>query len=106
MIFNTCLSIVFGTALGFAAFLLCRKGNPVANAVTRFCVWLVQGMPVVVLLMILYYIIFDKVAISGTAVSVVGFSLVFGAAMYGMLRSGVCAIDAAPPDEGADPRKH
>ena len=52
MIFITCLSIVFGTALGFAAFLLCRKGNPVANAVTRFCVWLVQGMPVVVLLIL------------------------------------------------------
>ena len=89
----TVLSILFGTALGFGVFMLCRNGNPVANAVTRFCVWLVQGMPVVVLLMILYYIIFGKVAISGAAVSVVGFTLVFGAAVYAMLRSGVGAID-------------
>lgn len=89
----TVLSILLGTALGFGVFLLCRNGNPVANAVTRFCVWLVQGMPVVVLLMILYYVIFGKVAISGTAVSVIGFTLVFGAAVFGMLKMGVGAID-------------
>ena len=89
----TVLSVLFGTALGFCVFMLCRNGNPVANTITRFCVWLVQGMPVVVLLMILYYIIFGKVAISGTAVSVVGFTLVFGSAMYTMLKSGVGAID-------------
>ena len=89
----TALSILFGTALGFAVFMLCRNGNPVANAVTRFCVWLVQGMPVVVLLMILYYIIFGSVNISGAAVSVVGFTLVFGSAVYAMLRSGVGTVD-------------
>ena len=89
----TVLSILFGTILGFAVFMLCRNGNPAANFITRFFVWLVQGMPVVVLLMILYYIIFGKVNISGAAVSVVGFTLVFGSAVYGMLRAGVGAID-------------
>ena len=89
----TALSILFGTLLGFFLFTICRNGNPVANTVTRFCVWLVQGMPAVVLLMILYYIIFGKVAISGTAVSVIGFTLVFGAAVYAMVRSGVAAVD-------------
>ena len=89
----TVLSIVFGTLLGFAVFMLCRNGNPVANTVTRFCVWLVQGMPVIVLLMILYYVIFGKVNISGAAVSVVGFTLVFGSGVFAMLRAGVGAID-------------
>ena len=89
----TVLSILFGTILGFAVFMLCRNGNPAANFITRFFVWLVQGMPVVVLLMILYYIIFGRVNISGAAVSVVGFTLVFGSAVYGMLRAGVGAID-------------
>ena len=89
----TVLSIILGTALGFGVFLLCRKGNPFANAVTRFFVWLVQGMPMVVLLMILYYIIFGKVAISGTVVSIIGFTLVFGAATFGMLKSGVGAVE-------------
>ena len=89
----TVLSILFGTALGFVVFLLCRRGNPFANTVTRFFVWLINGMPVVVLLMILYYIIFGKVSISGTAVSIIGFTLVFGAAVYSMVRGGVATVD-------------
>ena len=88
----TVLSILFGTALGFAVYMLCRNGNPAANLITRFFVWLVQGMPVVVLLMILYYVIFAKSSIDGTAVAVIGFTLVFGAAVYGMLRSGAGAV--------------
>ena len=88
----TVLSIVFGTILGYVVFMLCRKGNPVANKITRFFVWLVQGMPMVVLLMILYYVIFGNASISGTAVSVIGFTLVFGAAVYSMLKGAVGAI--------------
>ncbi len=89
----TLLSILFGTALGFLVFMLCRNGNPFANGVTRFSVWLVTGTPMVVLLMILYYIIFGSVAISGIAVAVIGFTLTFGAAVYGLLRMGVGTID-------------
>ena len=90
----TLLSILFGTALGFAVFMLCRNGNPVANLVTRFCLWLVQGMPMVVLLMILFYVIFGSVAISGIAVAVIGFTLTFGAAVFGLLKMGVGAVDS------------
>ncbi len=89
----TVLTILFGTLLGFGVFMLCRKGNPAANLVTRFCLWLVQGMPMVVLLMILYYIIFGSVAISGVAVAVIGFTLTFGAAVFGLLKMGVGAVD-------------
>ena len=88
----TVLSILFGTALGFTIYMACRNGNPAANALTRFFTWLIQGMPVVVLLMILYYIIFAQTAVSGTFVAVIGFTLVFGAAVCGMLRSGVGAV--------------
>ena len=89
----TVLSIIFGTILGFLVFMLCRKGNRAANAITRFCIWLIHGMPVVVLLMILYYIIFGEVAISGTLVSIVGFTLIFGSAVVSMMKMGVGAID-------------
>ena len=89
----TILSILFGTALGFAVFMLCRNGNLIANGVTRFSMWLVQGMPMVVLLMILYYIIFGSVAISGIFVAVIGFTLTFGASVFGLLKMGVGTID-------------
>lgn len=89
----TLLSILFGTTLGFAAFMLCRNGSPVANTIARFCVWLVSGMPVVVLLMILFYIVFGKVAVSGIAVAVIGFTLTFGASVFSLMKMGVGTID-------------
>jgi polar amino acid transport system substrate-binding protein len=89
----TVLSILFGTLLGFLVFMLCRNGNIVANGVTRFCIWLVHGMPTVVLLMVLYYIVFGSVAINGIAVAVLGFTLTFGASVFGLLKLGVGTID-------------
>ena len=90
----TILTIIFGTVLGFLLFMLCRNGNPAANAAAGICIWLVQGMPMVVLLMVLYYVIFGSSAISGTAVAVVGFTLTFSASVFGLLRMGVGTIDA------------
>ncbi len=87
------MSVLSGTALGFGVFMLCRKGNPAANKITRFMVWLVDGMPVVVLLMILYYVIFADVPISGTLVSVIGFTLIFGSQVYAMVKGGVATVD-------------
>ena len=90
----TLLSILCGTALGFLVFMLCRNGNPVSNRITHFSVWLIQGMPMVVLLMVLYYIIFASVDVNGIIVAVFGFTLTFGASVYGLLRMGVDAVDA------------
>ena len=89
----TVLSILFGTALGFGVFLLCRKGNTVANGLTHILIRLVTGLPTVVLLMVLYYIIFGGISISGTIVSVICFTLVFGAAVYAMVNNGVATVD-------------
>ena len=89
----TLLAILFGTALGFLLFMLCRNGNPIANGATRFSMWLVQGTPMVVLLMILYYVIFGSVSISGIVVAVIGFTLTFGASVLGLLKMGVGMID-------------
>lgn len=89
----TVLSILFGTALGFLIYMLCRNGGRIPDILSRLFVWLIQGMPVVVLLMILYYIIFAKTQMSGTVVAVIAFTLVFGAAVFGMLKMGVGAVD-------------
>lgn len=89
----TVLSILLGTALGFAVYLACRTGNRLANLLTRWCMWLVQGMPMVVLLMVLYYIIFGSMSVSGVLVAVLGFTLTFGSAVFGLMKLGVGAVD-------------
>ncbi len=89
----TVLSVLFGSILGFLIYLLSRKGNAIADRLIRGYVFLLERMPIVVLLMVLYYIVFRKTVIGGLAIAVIAFSLVFGAAMYGMLLSGERAVD-------------
>jgi len=89
----TILSILFGTVLGFILYMWCRKGGKPANMITRFCVWLVQGMPGIVLLMLLYYVVFGRTAVSGMSVAVTGFTLIFAASVYSMILAGVNAVD-------------
>ncbi|MBQ1958781.1 MAG: ABC transporter substrate-binding protein/permease [Firmicutes bacterium] len=91
-LFITVSSIVLGTAIGFGVFMLCRKGNRIINGITNGTLWLIHGMPTVLLLMILYYIVFGWSRLSGTVVSVVGFTLIFACAMYEMLSVGFGAI--------------
>ncbi len=91
----TVLGTVLGTLLGFGVFMLCRRGSAAANAVTRVSIRLIQGMPVVVLLMVLYYIVFGRVTVSALAVAVIGFTLTFGSSVFSLLRLGVGAVDGA-----------
>lgn len=88
----TLSSIILGTIIGFVVFMLCRKGNPIINGATNAMLWLIQGMPTVLLLMILYYIIFGSTRLSGTLVAIVGFTMIFACAMYDMLSVGFGAI--------------
>lgn len=91
-IFITFCSIVFGTVLGFIVYLSCRNGNKIANALTEALTWIIDGMPTVLLLMILYYVVFGLTEIAGVWVSIVGFTLIFACAMYDMLCVGCNAI--------------
>ena len=88
----TICSILIGTVLGFAVYMACRHGNMFANKATNFFMWLIHGMPTVLLLMILYYIIFGASSLSGMWISVIGFSLMFATSMIDMLRVGYSAI--------------
>ncbi len=62
--------------------------------ITRICTALIQGLPVVVILMILYYVIFASAPVTGVFVSVIAFTLTFASAVYSMVRTGVSTIDA------------
>lgn len=105
----TIFSILFGTLLGFLVFMLCRSRGVIVNTLTAWFTWVLQGMPVVVLLMILYYIIFGNTPVSGMVISIVGFSLVFGISVLGILQNGVAAVDIGQSEAacalGCTPRR-
>ena len=89
----TILSLVLGTLLGFLVYTRARRSKGLFVRIVKFFNWLIKGLPMVVLLMILYYIIFGRVSIQSFYVAVLGFTLTFACSMYGMLETGEKAVD-------------
>ncbi len=54
---------------------------------------LMQGLPIVVILMILYYIVFGKSSISNVVVAILGFGIVFGAYMAQLFEGGIGGVE-------------
>lgn len=84
---------IFGLLLGFLLCMLRRIPQKPVRWVAAAFVRLIQGTPVVVFLMILYYVIFGSTDISGIAVAVIGFSINFGAYTSEMMRTGIETVD-------------
>lgn len=87
------LSGAFGTLLGFGLVLVRRKNHPVLNKIIDIYGSLINGIPVVVILMVLYYIIFGAVDAPAAAVAVIGFTLVFGSRSFATIWNAVKAVD-------------
>jgi len=82
---------ILGTILGFL-FCLARRSKWGVGFMSVF-IRIMQGMPIVVVLLVLYYVIFAKSSISGIAVGTLGFSLEFGVYVCEILRSAIEAVD-------------
>ena len=86
-------SALFGTALGFGLCLLRRSHNRVASGATAAFIRLIQGIPVLVLLMVLFYVVFAGSGLDGVVVSIIGFSINFAVYVSEMIRTGINAVD-------------
>lgn len=87
------LSILFGSILGFVFYMICRKKNKFLDNILGHLANLIDGLPIVVILMILYYVVFASSSLSGEAVSIACFSLSFSLQVYSMLKVAVKSID-------------
>ena len=87
------LSCLFGLVFGFSLCMIRRSRFKPGRVFAAVFVRIVQGTPIVVLLMILYYIVFGKTSLEGMVISIIGFTLVFGVSVLGILRTGVSAVD-------------
>ena len=88
----TFLAALFGTALAFPVWLARTSRVGVVASVAKAYIAILQGTPVLVLLMILFYIVFGKVDIDGIWVAVIGFGLNLSAYAGEMLRSGIDSV--------------
>ena len=88
----TFLASLLGTALAFPVWLARTSRLKAVSRLARVYIATLQGTPVLVLLMILFYIVFGQVDIDGLWVAVIGFGLNLSAYAGEMLRSGVDSV--------------
>ncbi len=87
------LAQLFGTALGcFVCWVLTRKSRFVSWLGNLYC-GLIHGLPIVVLLMITYYIIFGETDISNVLMAVAAFAIITGAGVAGNLKGAIDTVD-------------
>ena len=88
----TIAAAVLGTILAFPVWLLRTAKNKFARSCGKTFIYVMQGTPILVLLMVLYYLIFASVDIHAVLVAIIGFALNFAAYAGEMLRTGIDSI--------------
>lgn len=84
---------VIGFLLGFGICMLRHSKSKVSRATNIAFVKLIQGTPIVVLLMIVYYVIFGSIDIPGVIAAIIAFSINFAAYTSEMIRSSLDTVD-------------
>lgn len=92
-VYMSVFAIVLGSLIGFVfGFALESKNSAVriaANAVSTF----LSGMPLVVILMFFYYVLFKDIDISAVMVGIFGLSIDFANTVAGLMCTGVSGVD-------------
>lgn len=94
------LSIVFGTLLGALVCFMRMSKQKILNGIARFYISILRGIPVLVLLMLIFYVVFAKVNINPNFVAVVAFGMNFGAYVSEMFRTAIEGIDKGQTEAG------
>ena len=97
MLISICAAVA-GSLLGFGLYMLSLSDKKLlqiaAKGVAKVYSRIIAGTPIVVILMILFYVIFGKVRdMSGILVAIIGFTLTFGAFVYDHMTVSVGSVD-------------
>ena len=91
-IFITVCAAILGTILGFGVCLLRRSRSKLGSGLAYVFVKVMQGTPLVVFLMIMYYIVFGKASINPIYVAIIAFAINMAAYTSEMMRTGIEAV--------------
>ena len=84
---------ILGTILGFGLCLLRRSSKKLLNLPARLYIKVMQGTPMVVFLMIVYYVVFGGYDVIPLIVAVLAFALNEAAYVGEMMRTGIDGVD-------------
>ena len=94
----TIFAVLIGVLLGFLIAIVRTTHDKtgklkILNAICKVYLTVIRGTPVVVQLMIIYFIIFGSVDISKVLVAIIAFGINSGAYVAEIFRSGIMSID-------------
>lgn len=96
----TILAALSGTLLGGGVCYMRMSEKKWLRNPARSFISLIRGTPVLVLLMIIYYVIFSSVNINAVLVAVIAFGINFAAYVSEMFRSGIESVDHGQKEAG------
>ena len=102
----TVLAVVIGIVLGFVIAII-RSTNQltgrlkIPNLICRIYLTVVRGTPMVVQLLIIYFVVFSSVNISKILVAVIAFGLNSAAYVAEIVRSGIMSVDRGQFEAGS-----
>ena len=91
---------ILGTLLGALVCYMRMAKRRVLNVPARVYIGIVRGTPLLVLLMLIFYVVFASVNIDPLAVAIIAFGLNFAAYAAEIFRSGVEGIDRGQTEAG------
>ncbi len=89
-----------GTLLGYLTVLARRSGMRWLGKLVDGYQALMGGLPLVVVLMVLYYVVFGSVDIAGEIVAIIAFTLAFGSTSGSTMWTAVDSIDSIQEETG------
>ena len=87
------VSIIVGTLIGMVICYLRKKNILILNSALKIYVNIMQGIPITVLILIFYYIIFGEININPMIVAIITFSLYFSAYTSELFRAALNSIN-------------
>ncbi len=87
------LSMLLGTLLGFLYSFPLRSKNKFIKRISDIVSTILDRVPLLVILMVLYYIIFAKTSLPAVVIGVFGFTISFANTVAGILNTGILAVD-------------
>ena len=94
------LATLFGTALGALVCYMRMSPLAILRVPARMYISVLRGIPVLVLLMLTFYVVFASVNISPVLVAVLAFGMNFAAYVSEMFRSGIEGVDRGQSEAG------
>lgn len=93
-------STIFGTLLGALVCWLRMSPRPLLRWFGSSYIFLIRGLPVLLLLMLIFYVAFAAVNIDPLLVAVIAFGMNFGAYVSEMFRTGIEGVDRGQTEAG------